>query len=1313
MADTSKFIFTDEGRTLLVSQTGGIKFAILGFMLVEGLAGGDTPSAKCEPSLKERWDDIELSAKEAKMTTLEYLIADQNVTFLMKGVNYTYQNEHLVVPTDKDKYDQCLQDYRHHLYGTYYVPSTELMADNGNRYGMYAFNFDRTYIDCEIPKDRAFQVRHIILIGKQYAENKEASFNVHPRQDVGIVGVAEIVQPTGAGIQILANQNDFVTFQCQLRFTVTPCDKWEDVTTIFIDDSEGKDVVEITESEEGTPEITYKYNTEIYEPVSDIASKLALVNNGLKTLSGGVTIGQSKEILDELQLGPDGAICMTKTLTVADCIDADDAENQFNAAALLHPINKYPEDGKEYVPQVLMTTVHSTSALNEDITAYSVGMTVKAEGKGEPYVINDGYEAGVDAPIFKLGHVPENDRIAVDIFGLDNKINGYVQDRFLFSTENSATIPSYNAPNIVIASDRNSFTNGASQNGTTLIYSHNNELTNGAAKSLFVGSHMNHLSGGADNELYGSHTNKFNGGSSNELIFSDNNYLVSNSNSFINSYVNSAVDNASNFTLYSSRDNILGGNSYNNTLFGVSNSTMSGTTTNSVLMSVNRTSAFEDTKAVAAFHIQDTILSGAYEDTLIGSRGSKMIKSYYNGYIDNTYCTTVSSEQNTILRSRYVGVKGLPIGSIDTNERPILSDVQSNNNIILGGEYFDLFSCSNNLIMDSYKLQSNDDSNSLGPVRIKGSTIINSSKSKLYNAREVHLLNSEYTRVNALSNYTDNTLSLPGTSLTMGSTNELDSIYYGEFYNGSDYYAYYGLKGSSYKPGAISLKTTGRPADLLKLKMMFINSFGSELNLAGYNPYDKTKKAVAYNEGASFKYQNNTLMNTSIMPQNTNVLGGHHNKIVGGKNAVILGGEYCKSSTYEHQILMGKFNRDVPADIIFGCGHFNGTSYTQGSKEYSEAELATIETMSGTIDGVRGDVGNNNGETCFNALEFYAHQGKLVLQNCDDGHDAGTNAISNNFGKSVSIDPTGIVFRDKTGSIIGEISIDNQTNNDKWTFIVDFNTDGEYYVVASVGTPSYIKSIDAVKLASYLFKYADMKTYGTTDSIMTASDIFDANSALFSKTIPAEINVVVRALKDDKTGSSTTESEWAHINMIYPWLSTNGSAPRYIPNGKTNLHYYYVGPDAATGNSHAMKVYLMPTLNSNSTCNVPESITKSVWNRENVIWKTDTRGSIPFVQFNDNKTFSEWIPDGFMGVSTTVADEAEYVTMDFLTNQTWTAANGTVANLAGFNKNDYVTTSTFNGAWSNPNATVGNADKVDNVHINATAGSTLYFKGGN
>jgi len=1312
----SKFIFTDEGRSLLVSQTGGIKFAILGYLLVEGLAGGDLPDDVCPNGLKERWESIEERAKDAEQTTIEYLIENDNVTFLMRGLNYTYKSAGFIEPTNRTQYDSWLKNYKDHLFGSFYVPSTELMTDNGNRYGTYAFNFDRTYINCEIPKNSSYQVRHILLIGKQFAENKEATFNVHPRQDVGIVGVAEIIQPeTGAGIQILANQNDYVTFQCQLRFTVTECENEDIWGKVMIDDSEGHDTVSYGKDDE---EPVYKngFDKDIYEPVSDIASKLALVNNGLKTLSGGVTIGQTEQILDDLQLGPDGAICMTKTLTVADCIDADDAENQFNAAALLHPINKYPDDGKEYVPQVLMTSVHSTSALNEDITAYSVGMTVKCEGKGEPYFIADGYEASVDAPIFKLGHVPENDQIAVDIFGIDNKINGYSKDRFIFSTNNSATVPGYGEPNVVIDSHNNAFTNGVSQNDNSLYYSNKNTLNRGAKKTLMVGSHFNHVSGGEVNMFLGGDDNTVENANNNYLVFSDSNYLVGNSNMFIDSYVNSAVDNASEYSLYTSRDNKLAGNSYNNVLFKTNNTTLSGTTTNSLFINTVRTRSYEDTKAVSTFNVKDTTLSGAYEDTLIASRGSRMVKSYFNGFIDNAWCRAVSAEQNTMMRSRYVGVKGLPLGSIDSAERPILSDVQSNNNIILGGEYFDLYSCSNNLIMDSYKLQSDDNANSLGPVRIKGSSIINSSKSKLFNAREVHLLNSEYTRVNALSNFNDAALALPGTSLTMGSTNELDSIYYGEFYNNNDYYAYYGLKGSSYKSGAASLKTNGRPADMLKLKLMFINSFGSEVNLASFNPSVKTKKSRAYNAGDIFKNQNVTLNAPTVSPQNTNVLGGHHNKIMGGKNTVILGGEYCKASTYGHQVLMGKYNRDVPADIIFGCGHFNGDTYTQGSKEYQEYELETIETMSGTIDGVRGDTDNDSGETCYNALEFYAHQGKMILQNCDDGHDAGTNAQSNDFGKSVTIEPTKITFRDRAGDIVGEINADANKVDAKWTFLVNLNSDGDYVVESTIGVPSMVASLDGKLLASYLFAYVDTKSIASTSTVVTEAEIITANNALFATTMPSEINVIIRALKHN-TERGKADANWVHINKILPWYTKKGSAPKYIPNCKVKLCYYHAAPVDAdpTAATTALTVWMLNTLNTSCVCNLDANITTDHWkNSSQRCWTTNVPGCIPMVEFNSNVTFTDWIADGFLGLHEAASDTTSFVTVDYLTTHSWSNKSATVGKLDGFDKDSYaLKTYVDNGKWSNSNATVGkasNSDKVNGISFSGPAvGTTVYL----
>lgn len=1249
MADTtykSSFVFTKEGRTLLVSQTGGIKFAILGYLLVGGLVrsmNGDdnTPQddisanynpdtsapnyisddSKPDTTLRNLWHDIESRAAAAGVSPIEYLSEDPKITLFMKGVNYEI-NGNDILPSSKDDYAEAVKNYKEHLFGSFYIPSTELMTDpNGNRYGTYAFNFDKTYLNCDIKKD--VSIRHVILIGKQYAENREATFNVSQRQDASIVGIAEIVQDDTTsesvppGIELLKDQNEFVTFQCQLRFTVTEC------PNEFIDIENGDKVV-IDDNEGST--------SAAYEPVSDIASKLALVNNGLKTLSGGITIGQTEEILDELQLGPEGSICMTKTLMVADCIDADDAENQFNAAALIHPINKYPDEGKEYVPQILMTSVHSTSALNEDITAYSVGMTVKAEGRGEEYSMFPDSITAKDAPIFKLGHIPENDRIAVDIFGLDNKLNGYAKDRLLFSEFNRITDSHYGRPSVLINSDNNILRQGASNNNNTLYDSDNNEFLQGVMNSLLFESNNNNFSGGNGNSLYGSDSNKIVYGNYNNFLFSHDNIVRSHNHTFINSNSNTATENSNNFIAIASYGNGFSENSYENVLLKSKGNTFSGQAFNSLLMGSVSNHLLEDTKEATLLNAKNVTLRSSYDDMILGSHGGLLYKSYFNGYYDNYTCTVTDSDQNSIMRSRFLGVKGLPLGAIDPAERPIKSDVQSNNNVILRGEYFDMFMCSNNFIVDTYKLQSDDNITSLGPVRVKGSTVVNSSKSKIFNARDIYLWHSEYSRVVAASDYSDSLLGLVGTSNAMGSTNELDSIYFGEFF-GSDFNIK-GLKGASYKNGAESLKTNARPVDMLRLKLMFMNTYGSELDLGGYNRFNKYKHPTAYLSNATFESQNFTLFNTSVKPTNSNIVGGHHNKFVGGKNTVILGGEYCKASTYEHQILMGKYNKDVPADIIYGCGHFNGTTFVQGDKEYTEAELETIETMHQTIDKVRGDGDNKSGETCFNALEFYAHQGKMIFRNCDDGHDAGSNAVSNNFGKSITIDPTGIVFRNRNGDITGEL-VPQAVNSDggKWTITIDIDGNGRYYVANTVGVPPTIAQLDKVVLANHLFEYVDLNSYtanpgrsfsAATNGNLMESSVSASNNLLFGKQIPSEINILVKKLKYNIETGSRVSHKWVFVNKIMPWYRYNGQAPRYIPMQTCSLKYYYVGQPASAG-EHMMDIWAPPSMDASCICKKIEYCYSAYAHTEQYHWSTKNRGCIPLDEFNDNKFFSDWV----------------------------------------------------------------------------------------
>lgn len=1214
----NKFVFTSEGRSLIVNQTGGMKFAILGYMILENVSPTE--------DLDDYVDRMEDYAKTNSCSMMQAIIDDGGY-FVMNDVNYKINGKNTLVAKSANEYNDAILGYTNHLFGTFYLPANEYQTnEKGERYGTYAFNFDRTYLNCSIYQDVSFS--HIVLIGKQYAETSDATYDVSKLQDAGVVGIMRFAgtvdKDTGiydGGLQILKNQNKYVSFQCQLKFTITETDH-DDITNEVVQTTPAPD------PRDSWPEYWNK--------------RLALVNDGLKNISGGITIGQTQQVMDELELGSDGCIAMTKTLMVAEeCLDADDAENQFNAAGLIHSINKFPIDGGEYTPQILLTTVHPTSALREDITAYSMGMTLKAEGN-TPYYMNQDEAAGVAAPEFKMGHLPENDYVAVDIFGLDNKKNMYTKDRFIFSNGNSATQPANGMPNVIIDSDYNSFTYGGSNNNNTLIKSSNNVLTSYAKNSLLEASDNNKLEGATDTVLINSNNNTLSENANKNTLYSSKNNIIAGSDFVtLNATQTSGTDNANGFFIVNSDGTKALGNSYENSLYDSDFNTFSGTTTRSMLIYSDRNKLYDTTKNIVMVNTTDTVASGAYDDYILSNTHGFVKTTSKNDFADNLYCSAVSANQNNVTRSRYLGVKGLPLGSIRSVENPIISDVQSNNNIIMRGEYFDIYGSSNNLIMDTYFLQSSDDAASKGPVRIKGTSIVNSSKSKLYNAREMHLLNSEYSRIYVMNTRSNQDVGLNGCSYEMSQgVNDLYSIYYGEFYNTNNVYAYYGLKGTSYKYGAESIKDHCRPVDMLKLKTQFTNTYGSELNLAAFVPGYKPKFANPVVAGANYRDANKTLMTPSIKPTNTNVIGGHHNKILGGQNVTILGGEYCKASTYSHQVIMGKYNRDVPADLIYGCGHFNGTTYSQGNKEYTEDELTTIETMSGTIDGVRGDVNNTNGETCYNALEFYAHQGKLILRNCDDGHDRGTNVISENFGKTVEVSPAGLAWRDSAGTLTSELNIEALKANVEWTFVlecVDPTSSNPYFnVVTSIGTPASITNINSKTLANHLCKIVNISnaTEGTT--VFTGDEVTTANNALFNNVsiMPSKINVVFMSLPMNKSGG-TGNANWQIFNKIYPWYTSVGKAPRYIKQNKVEVEYFNASGRASDGSSKMFNLaFKRSTLNANLTCiDMNSVIGRYQW----MTAKCDgsTKASVKVVSFSTNTMYSDWIMEGMPAATTT------------------------------------------------------------------------------
>lgn len=1159
MADTDKydivksqFKFTKEGRHLLISQEGGIKFAILGYMFIQGLDASKDLETIIGELEQKAGDDYSL------MEVLQDKQKSGNITFIMKNVSYKIAGKNTLEPINKTQYENALENYSENLFGIYYVPTNEFMLKKVKEtdgtikevpYGLYRFNFDRTYLSCKITQDLCFS--HIALIGKQYAETDDATFNVNEVQDASIVAFArfdgKIERDTGiyeGGVELLADQNKYVSFQTQLRFTVREED--EDISPEKIGDD---------------------WNFDIPSAVSGTAQKLYLINNGLKTIRGGVAIGYDKPVLDELQLDQDGSIAIDKSIVAADCIDADDAENQFNAAALFHGINKYPEDGGKYIPQYLLTTVKATSSLKEDIEAYCAGMQLNGIGVS-PYSLL-GKDASPESPTFILGHLPENDFVAVDIFGRDNFKNQYTKDRYLFSFDNSATQPNYGEPNVLFKSHGNSFVEGASMNNNLFVGSNRNRASYGIANNTLIDSDENLLTNGLHNAfILNSHRNNLSAVDALTMINGYSNHIGDNAseNTLICAYTNSAFGNAKQNILFNARDNALSGNTMQNMLIRANENVIDQNCSENFLVNTNQAKVTWDSR-YNVFNFANNISARAAYRDLMDSSTYVWMQATSNNRVYNAFKFSGYSAQNNVaIGARFFGL--YPNGSTQISgvERPLASDNQSNNNYIMNASYATLFGCSDNMIIDTYGLRSNDSVVDPGPVRVKGSSIIGSDGSKLYNAREVRLLNSIYTKVDGHSDYSDEELGLNGTSWAISEHNTgiLDSVLAGEYSGGS------GLSGTSFREGAESISTHGRPADMLRLRTQFINTYGSELNLSEYVPSEHYTAGVTYSPYQAFKNQNKSVMEDSIKPQNSVILGGHHNKLIGGENVTFIGAEYSKASGKAHQVIMGKYNRDVAADLIFGCGHFDGDSYIQNEKEYSVSELKTIETMKGTIQNVRAS------SKLDNALEFYAHQGKMILRNCDDGYDRNNGARSNAYGMSVTIDPTGFQFRDGNDQIIGEMYAGDLKKDSSTIVYVKFQdpvslTEPGYFYVNDWETSSEAlnkrwNNMTPKQRFDDMFVTGSQKDTSETrynkymlptngSSWCTKKELEEVNEAFFSNQNSTKLKIIFDAFGKINTSDTEVYSEVYLYCKLYPGYTAAGKATRFMGKEPCELEF--------------------------------------------------------------------------------------------------------------------------------------------------------------
>lgn len=446
----NKFIFTDEGRKLLVSQVGGIKFAIAGAVLVQGL------------------DEI------SPELTYEKLASDGSVVLGMPGINYVSYSTGMVRVSSQsqESYNNALNDIYGKLFPVRYVPCREVSNDNGGTYGSYEIDFDRTAISWDMNNDISFDC--LVLIGKQYAETNPAVFNVDNTQRPVVVGIAQ----SEGGIQFLKDANEYISFKLNLKFTLT---------------DEDHDATEILSSD---------------EDLMEMSKKLNIVNDGLKT-DKDINIVDSKHpdsTLADLSLSDRGSFVSTKTLMVADPYGGSEIDNQFNAAGQVHIINKKDTSNGSptYREQLIFTTLEEPDDYdysNNELTGYYAGISLK--GSGNTYIdastsiqCSSVKYSGTESPAFRINAIDESDNYAVDVFGVENKIlvpsgettaNG---TKTIFSNNNICftddTVHKNYGNDILIASNKNYITSPNTKN--TLLGSNENIITEGSHDNILIGS---------------------------------------------------------------------------------------------------------------------------------------------------------------------------------------------------------------------------------------------------------------------------------------------------------------------------------------------------------------------------------------------------------------------------------------------------------------------------------------------------------------------------------------------------------------------------------------------------------------------------------------------------------------------------------------------------------------------------------------------------------------------------------------------------------------------------------------------------------
>ena len=513
MADIgNKFIFTTEGRTSLVAQLGGIRFSVLGAVLIQGLKPLEKENGESGIDFQKRFEEAFANL------TLESLSLDNGVILGLKNVDYSATGNQKIYPVNLDSYQSAFSNITQNLIPLHYVPAQEVEDTIGNAYGIYELDVDQTLLACNFAGDDSdVSFAHIGLIGKQYTQTDDATYNVDHTQKPILVGIAQLDGDYDeennvyeGGVQLLAEQNQYVNIKLKLRFTLDERDR----------------------------DIALDIDPDKAAPILEISNKLSLVNNGLKTKAKeGVKVAADKSIIENFNLNKEGALATDKTLMVAETYNADELENEWNGVGLIHLINREnqeDDDENPYTPQVVLSTIeHYEDLETEPVVSYNVMMLLQGKGKEisvdyedhyyslianaaeelNSYELtgmdNYGFKAtGVEVPKFVMSMKPEYDNIAVDIFGLENKIvDENNTDKFLFSKNNFSYSPRTDVKydTIVLGAGDNYLEGNA---GNTFINAGWNVLRNNSKYNTFANSWSNVIQcNGQENILLNSNNN--------------------------------------------------------------------------------------------------------------------------------------------------------------------------------------------------------------------------------------------------------------------------------------------------------------------------------------------------------------------------------------------------------------------------------------------------------------------------------------------------------------------------------------------------------------------------------------------------------------------------------------------------------------------------------------------------------------------------------------------------------------------------------------------------------------------------------------